>query len=173
MIGLLFASALLSGGIQTTPPAAPQVINTCCSQRIRGGVEDPQAFVAMIYGRYLAHPNRPPPDPSIAYSRRLKGLFDAYNDWQRAHHDEVGTLDFDWWTNAQDYRIRNLNYRVIDEGPSLRWIVARFDNYDRHDEVRFRFVRQGGRWFLDDAMEGTGSGGNGWTLSALLQNPAG
>jgi hypothetical protein len=34
-------------------------------------------------------------------------------------------------------------------------------------------VRQGVRWFLDDAMEGTGHGDNGWTLSALLQNPAG
>ncbi len=58
---------------------------------------------------------------------------------------------------------------MIDEGPDLRWIVARFDNYERHDEIRFRFVRRGGRWYLDDAMQGTGRGDNGWTLSELLQ----
>ena len=57
----------------------------------------------------------------------------------------------------------------MTEGPDLRWIVARFDNYDRHDEVRFRFVRQDGRWYLDDATQGTGRGDDGWTLSDLLR----
>lgn len=63
------------------------------------------------------------------------------------------------------------SYRVIEEGPGLRWVVTRFGNYDRHDEVRFRFVRQDGRWYLDDAMQGTGRGDDGWTLSELLQRP--
>ena len=58
----------------------------------------------------------------------------------------------------------------LNEGPDLRWVIARFDNYDRHDEVRFRFVREHRRWYLDDAMEGSGRGDNGWTLSALLQS---
>jgi hypothetical protein len=31
-------------------------------------------------------------------------------------------------------------------------------------------VREGGRWYLDEAVEGTGSGDDGWTLSALLQS---
>jgi hypothetical protein len=134
------------------------------------GVDDPRAFVAATYARYQANPNVPPVNISASYSPRLRALFDGYDAWQRQHADSVGALDFDWWTNAQDYQIRNLTYRVIDEGPDLRWIVARFDNYDRHDEIRFRFVRQGGRWYLDDAMQGTGGGDNGWTLSALLQS---
>lgn len=134
------------------------------------GVADPRTFVVATYARYQAHPDRPPPSQNYAYSPRLRRLFNAYDAWQRQHNDEVGAIDFDWWTNAQDYRIRNLSYRVINEGPNLRWIVARFDNYDRHDEVRFRFVREGRRWYLDDAMQGTGSGGDGWTLSALLQS---
>lgn len=158
----VFAALLIAA------PAAAQPVDVG-SNRIRLGVDDPRAFVAATYARYQSHPNVTPPDPSIAYSPRLRALFLAYDGWQRSHPDLVGALDFDWWTKTQDYRIRNLSYRVIDEGPDLRWIVARFDNYDRHDEVRFRFVRQSGRWFLDDAMQGTGSGNEGWTLSALLQ----
>jgi hypothetical protein len=133
------------------------------------GVADPRAFVAATYARYQASPNVPPPDQAFAYSPRLKALFDAHDAWARSHEDLVSALDFDWWTNAQDYSIRNLRLSSLNEGRNLRWIIARFDNYDRHDEVRFRFVRQGGRWYLDDAMEGTGRGPDGWTLSELLQ----
>lgn len=160
MTRLLLALALLFGA------ASPVLAQN-------RGVTDPRAFVAATYARYQAHPDRPPPSQAFAYSLRLRQLFAGYDAWQLRHSDDVGSIDFDWWTNAQDYRIRNLAYRVINEGPALRWVVARFDNYDRHDEVRFRFVRQGARWYLDDAMQGTGSGDNGWTLSALLQNPAG
>lgn len=174
MTRLLLASVALFATTPAIAPAAPargqQVV--IADMRIHG-VADPRAFVAATYARYVAHPNRPPLNQSYAYSRRLKGLFVDYEAWQRQHSDDVGSLDFDWWTNAQDYRLRNLSYRVIEEGPDLRWIVARFDNLGRHDEVRFRFVREGGRWYLDDAMQGTGSGDNGWTLSALLRSPAG
>lgn len=160
MIRLLLAFVLFSAA---AAPASAQ----------RHGVPDPRAFVAATYARYQAHPDTPPPNQRYVYSPRLRRLFAAYDAWQRAHHDEVGSLDFDWWTNAQDYQIRNLRLAARNEGPSLRWVVARFDNYDRHDEVRFRFVRLEGRWYLDDAIQGTGSGDNGWTLSALLQHPAG
>jgi hypothetical protein len=157
MIRLLLALVLLSGAAS---PASAQ----------RHGVPDPRAFVAATYARYQAQPNVPPPNPSRAYSPRLRGLFAGYDAWQRGHNDEVGALDFDWWTNAQDYQVRNLSVTALNEGRSLRWIIARFDNYDRHDEIRFRFVRLEGRWYLDDAMQGTGRGDDGWTLSALLQS---
>jgi len=178
MIGLLLASALLSASNEPGGPPVGQtvVIADSCAP----GLSDPRTFVAATYARYQSYPNEPPRDRTCAYSRRLARLFAAYEAWQRTHSDEVGALDFDWWTNAQDYQIRNLSYRVIVEGPNLRWVIARFDNYDRHDEIRFRFVREGRRfgregrrWYLDDAMQGTGSGDHGWTLSALLQNPAG
>jgi len=159
MTRLLLAFALL---FAAAAPASAQ----------RHGVPDPRAFVAATYARYQARPDVPPPNRARIYSPRLRHLFDGYDAWQRAHGDEVGALDFDWWTNAQDYRIRNLQLTRINEGPSLRWIVARFDNYDRHDEIRFRFVRLEGRWYLDDAMQGTGAGDDGWTLSALLQSRA-
>lgn len=165
MNGLLLLSALLSGGGQPAS-SEPQVV--IADTRI-GGVADPREFVAATYARYQASPDVPPPDQSYVYSPRLKALFDTYDAWQRAHVDLVGSLDFDWWTNAQDYRIANLALREMKEGAGLRWIFARFDNYDHHDEIRFRFVRQGDRWYLDDAMQGTGRDPDGWTLSVLLQ----
>ena len=157
MTRLLLALALLFGAAL---PAAAQ----------ERGVADPRAFLEATYARYQADPNVPPPDQSYAYSPRLKALFDAYDAWTQQHEDLVGALDFDWWTNAQDYALRNV--RVTEDrraGADRRWITAAFDNYDRHDEIRFRFVQLEGRWYLDDAMEGSGSGDNGWTLSDLLQ----
>ena len=160
MTRLLLALALLFGGAL---PALAQ----------GRGVADPRAFVTATYARYQAQSDTPPPDQSYAYSPGLRRLFAGYDAWQRRHDDEVGSIDFDWWTNAQDYQLRNLRITQRPAGANRRWIVARFDNMDRHDEVRFLFVRQGGRWYLDDAVQGTGRGDHGWTLSALLRNPAG
>jgi len=137
------------------------------------GVADPRAFVAATYARYQAHPDTPPRDQSHAYSPRLRRLFNTYDAWQRAHDGEVGSIDFDWWTNAQDYQLRHVRVTERRESAARRWVIASFVNMDRHDQVRFLFVRLNGRWYLDDAMQGTGRGGDGWTLSALLRNPAG
>ena len=140
---------------------------TAAFTQVPRGVDDPRAFVAATYARYQSNPNVPPPDQGFAYSEWLGGLFIAYDNWARAHDDLVGALDFDWWTNSQDYRISNVVLTERDGGADRRTITARFDNYDAHAEVRFSFVRAHGRWFLDDAA--AGSGPDGWTLSALLR----
>lgn len=157
MMRLLIAFALLFAAIA---PASAQT---------RRGVEDPQAFVTATYARYQARPNVPPTDQSAVYTPRLKRLFDAYDAWGRQHGDLVGALDFDWWTNAQEYRISRVVVTSRGEGRARLWIIANFNNADRREEIRFLFLRQSGRWYLDDAMQGTGSGQTGWTLSALLQ----
>jgi hypothetical protein len=131
----------------------------------RPGLSDPRAFVAATYARYRAHPDVPPPDRSFAYSPRLRALFAAY-DRDLSGGDLVGSLHFDWWTNAQDYRIANVRLSERRQGPGRMTITARFDNYDAHEEVRFLFVRVGHLWYLDDAVHG---GAEGWTLSALLR----
>ena len=132
------------------------------------GVADPRAFVSATYAHYQAHPGIPPPAQTHVYSPRLRRLFQAYEAWTRQHQDLVGALDFDWWANAQDYEIRDVRITERPVGPGRRWIVASFRNFDRQDVVRFLFVRRGWRWYLDDADQGTGRG-DGWTLSALLQ----
>ncbi len=135
------------------------------------GVTDPRAFVAGQYAAYVRGAgDHTPPDPVWTYSDRLRALFDAYNRWQRRHDDLVGALDFDWWINAQDWELHDVNVTAAAQGPNRMLVTARFRNIDRRDEVRFQFVRAGRRWYLDDAIEGTGHGDNGWTLSALLRS---
>ena len=135
------------------------------------GVADPRAFVAQVYAAYIrGRGNHTPPEPTYAYSDRLRALFRAYHADEAAHHGEiVGALDFDWWINAQDWSLSHVVVTSADDGPARRTVTARWHNIDRDDSTRFLFVRAGNRWCLDEAVNGTGHGDHGWTLSALLR----
>jgi hypothetical protein len=155
-----FAFPLLAFGVAIgiAAPAAAQ-----------RGVSDPRAFVQQTYAAYARAPDRPPADQSFVYSARLRALFDAYDAWQRRHDDLVGSLAFDWWTNSQDWgEIRVVELREAQDGPDRRTVTVRFRNYDAETTTAFRFVRERGRWFLDDAVQGDG-GDDGWILSELLR----
>lgn len=145
--------------------AAPVAAHAQPEQR---GVEDPRAFVREMYERYRAVNDAPIPEPRYAYSARLTGLFEAYESWARAHDDLVGSLDFDWWTNAQDWQISNISIVEFSLPGERKVIEVHWRNYDRTDSSRFFFVREEGRWYLDDVVNGSGRGDNGWTLSTLL-----
>lgn len=134
------------------------------------GVSDPRAFVQRTYAAYQRAGGETQVEwPAYAYSPRLKALFDAYDAWARAHGDEVGTLDFDWWMNAQDWDLHDVRVTARATRPGRMIVTARFRNGERREEVRFLFVRLHGRWYLDDAVQGTGHATLGWTLSALLR----
>jgi hypothetical protein len=135
----------------------------------RRGVDDPRAFVSSVYADYARAANAPPAEPRFAYSPRLVALFAAYERWARSHDDLVGSLDFDWWVNAQDWEIHAVAVTPAPDGGGRRAIVARWTNYGRTDTSRFLFVRVGRRWYLDDVVNGSGRGDDGWTLSALLR----
>ena len=147
-------------GMAATPEGAP-------AAEARG-VDDPRAFVEAQYQVYLRDESGPE-WPAFAYSDRLQGLFAGYDAWQRQHDDLVGSLDFDWWINAQDWQLSNVSVTEAAQDADRRTEVARFDNADRAEEIHFLFVRQGERWFLDDVVQGSGHGDDGWMLSELLQ----
>ena len=157
-------SWLIAAALAVPFPAAAQPA-TSATEALHG-VADPRAFVGARYEAYRRHPEAPPEDPAFAYSDRLRALFDAYQAWTARHEDLIGSLDFDWWTNAQDWRIDGVTLDEQESGPNRRTVVARFRNWDQPAEVRFAFVRQQGRWYIDDASSGEGA--DGWTLSALL-----
>jgi hypothetical protein len=131
------------------------------------GVADPRAFVEGQYRAYQTNTDTPVEAPTYAYSDRLKALFEDYDAHQNPN--EVGSIDFDWWINAQDWELHDVAVAEAESGPDAKTVTARFRNIDRREEVRFLFVRTGGRWYLDDAVQGSGHGGDGWTLSALLR----
>jgi len=138
------------------------------ADRAGGGVADPRAFVARTYAAYARNSDATPPEARSAYSARLAGLFAAY-DRAWSGGDEVGSLDFDWWVNAQDWSISDVRVTESAEGPARRIVTARWKNIDRAESSRFLFVRWHGRWYLDDVINGSGRGDDGWTLSALLR----
>ena len=133
------------------------------------GIEDPEAFVRAHYALYARAANDPPPEPAHIYSARLVPLFADYEAWARAHDDLVGSLDFDWWVNAQDWEIGDLRIVASETGPDRRAIIVHWTNYGRADTNRFLFVREGGRWYLDEVVNGSGGGDDGWTLTVLLR----
>lgn len=135
------------------------------------GVADPRAFVQQMYAAYVrGHGERTPPEPTYAFSDRLARLFRAYHAYEAANRGElVGALDFDWWTNAQDWSLSHVAVTQAASGPNRRVVTARWSNGERADSTRFLFVRVGRRWYLDDALNGGGRGDSGWTLSALLR----
>ena len=137
------------------------------------GVADPRAFVEQMYAAYIrGHGDSAPPEPAYAFSGRLRALFRAYHAYEARNQGElVGSLDFDWWINAQDWSLSHVVVTQAATGPATRTILARFRNGDRQDATRFLFVRVGNRWYLDDAVNGGGHGDTGWTLSALLSHP--
>ena len=170
MLALIAVPA--AGGAQTKPEAEATGdaagLEAAMAARPRG-VEDPHAFVEAVYQSYLRDEAAGPEEPIFVFSDRLRGLYLAYDAWARQHDDLVGSLDFDWWINAQDWQLSNLSVTETVQDENRRTEVARFTNVDRPEEIHLLFVRQGERWYLDDVVEGSGHGDDGWTLSALLQ----
>jgi hypothetical protein len=167
----LVPTLLAAAAAALTVPAAAVAVPAHRAAHVRG-VDDPRAFVAQRFAGYRSGTDHVPPDPVWAYSPRLAALFRTYDAWQRRHNGEVGSIDFDWWINAQDWELSHVSVTQADTGPNARTVTAHWQNSGRADSSRFLFVRLGGRWYLDDVANGSGHGDDGWTLSALLSHPA-
>lgn len=158
-----------NGTAVTAAPPAPAAAKAAAPAAAARGVDDPRGFVERTYRNYMRGPDAPIEWPAFAYSDRLKALFDDYDRWQHQHQDEVGSLDFDWWINAQDWELSDVVVTDRPDGADRTTEIARFRNSGSAEEIHFLFVRQNGRWYLDDVVQGSGHGEDGWTLSALLR----
>jgi len=150
----------------TATQAAPNP--TVVALRLQRGIEDPRRFVLETYQAF-ALSEEPMAWPEQSYSPRLRALFADYATWTAAQDGLIGELDFDWWVNAQDWGIADVDVTETVETRDRRIETVRFRHGDRHEEIQLVFVREAGRWFLDEAIEGSGRGGDGWTLSDLLR----
>jgi uncharacterized protein DUF3828 len=127
-------------------------------------IDDPKAFVAQVYRRYMAQsPRSPYTPPNDIYTPRLHKLL---SDDQRKAKGEVGCLDFVFWLNAQDWKITNLAITTSDDGPDRQTVITKFRNSGEPQEMHFDFRRISGRWLLDDARSLSAPP---WTLSELLK----
>jgi len=135
----------------------------CACTAATPAIRDPEAFVRGVYRQIAAHTSDYAP-PADIYTPRLAALFAAD---RKQHGDEVGCIDFDFWTNSQDDpHIRDIRVGSLPQrDPALKTVVATF-TIERPMEIHFEFRRGDGRSLLDDASSVKGEH---WTLSKLLR----
>lgn len=126
-------------------------------------VDDPEKFVRTVYAKIEKQRDYRVPDD--IYSDRLNGLFAL--DTKEAG-GEVGRIDFDPWTNAQDYEIKNVHVssKAVENAPSRRLVRATFLNLGRKEDIRLYFEQTKQGWKLDD-MRSVGK--DSWALSLILK----
>lgn len=126
---------------------------------------DPAKFVSDVYSHYSDRRSRDYVPPADIYTPRLKALF--AEDKRRAG-GEVGCIEFDFWTNAQDFSLRNVRVTSQDvpNHPDQKIVIATFENLRTPEEVHFDFQKVGGKWLLDDVHS---LKKETWTLSKLLK----
>jgi Protein of unknown function (DUF3828) len=128
-------------------------------------IDDPKTFVTEVYRRLVAsqstHSSYTPPED--IYTPRLEKLL---REDKRKAKGEVGCLDFDFWINAQDWKITHLAITATDDGPDRKTVVSKFRNIGEPQEIHFDFRKSAGRWLLDDVHSMSAPP---WTLSEILK----
>src|SRR5215472_532382 len=126
-------------------------------------IDDPEKFVRGVYAQFEKQHDYHEPDD--VYSDRLKSLFAL--DSKEAG-GEVGRIDFDPWTNSQDFVIRSVHVysQATENAPSRRIVRATFKNIGTAEDIRFYFEQTKEGWKLDD-MRSVGK--ESWTLSLILK----
>lgn len=151
--------------------------NQSATPVVTGGIADPQAWVMNKYvgGETAAAPASAAPadtpnSQKPEYSPRLRALF---AEEEKYAGGEVGRLDFDLTTGAQDDDISDVKVARRDiDGAARRAVTATFVNTGKPVEVVYYFEKIGDAWFLDDVASPGYGGAEGtppWTLSLVLK----
>jgi hypothetical protein len=180
------AALLASGMLLTATPALTQqdhhraqttavavhASGISARETAREGVDDPVAWVRAAYsaaddeGHGLSADSY---SKEPVFSPRLRALF---ADDERYAGGEIGRLDFNPFTGAQDDDIKQVAVEAheVDGAAERKVVVARFQNMDTRQSITYYFERIGGRWYIDDIMgRATGKDEAGWALSLILK----
>ena len=125
--------------------------------------DEPEVYVASVYDRLSKDQNFDAPE--ALYTPRLQAL---WKDMRKDAGDEVGRVDFFFWTNSQDWSLSGFSFigQPVEQNANRRIVTARLRNMDRSEVIAFYWERIDGRWRLDDVQS---LGEDGWTLSVLLK----
>ncbi|MBI3676582.1 MAG: DUF3828 domain-containing protein [Proteobacteria bacterium] len=129
-------------------------------------ISDPVKFVNGVYANMVkANAKNSYMAPEDIYTPRLSALFAL--DTKEAG-GEVGRMDFDFWSNAQDWQISGVKVKGLDveSAKDRKIVVARFKNEGKPEEIHLYFERGKKGWLLDDARS---TGKDSWTLSLILK----
>jgi hypothetical protein len=127
-------------------------------------IDDPVKFVQGVYEKLSTNKDYSAPDD--IYSPRLAALF-ALD--QKEAGGEVGRMDFDFWTDAQDFQLSNVSVKgqPVESAKDREIVVAKFKNLGTKEEIHFYFEKLNGSWRLDDVRSLKQS--DAWTLSLILK----
>jgi hypothetical protein len=130
-------------------------------------ISDPATFVRGLFARMAsATTAKPYVPPENIYSPRLAALMAL--DRKEAG-GEVGRLDFDIWTGAQDWQLSGVKVSSLDveNTKDRKIVVAKFRNAGKPHELHYYFERGKSGWQLDDVR--SVDAGAQWTLSVVLK----
>lgn len=130
-------------------------------------ISDPAQFVRTLFARMASSSTSKPP-PEDIYSSRLASLMALDRKEARG---EVGRLDFDIWTGAQDWQLSNVKVRAVDveSTKDRKIVVATFRNDGKPREMHYYFERGKAGWKLDDVRSVGPAASEQWTLSLILK----
>lgn len=117
-----------------------------------------QTAVAYVTARYA---DKPEPGAKARYSPRIVKLWAACTKKEKKTGDPC--MDFDIWVNAQDWEIKNLKVEPLKSDAQTAGVLASFDNFERHEDINFRLIKDKKGWMVDDISTGCG------TLTDVLQ----
>ena len=128
----------------------------CCGLALPAAAQpaDPAGFVAALYRPYLADRNEAGPLGSEAsiratFSPALAALL--IRDQRRAARlGEIGCIDADPFVEGQDYQLSGLQVRIEQRGAQGAMVRASFRNIGRPTTLRYRLIRAGDGWRIDD-----------------------
>lgn len=136
----------------------------CLPVRAATTIDDPVVFVKAVYDKLSSDSDYAAPED--IYSPRLAALVALE---KKEAGGEVGRMDFDFWTNAQDWQISDVDVSAqpVEGAKDREIVVAKFKNTDRKEEIHFYFEKLSwAGWRLDDVRSFSG---DGWTLSLILK----
>jgi hypothetical protein len=135
----------------------------CAPAQAATRIDDPVKFVSGLYAK-LAAPNSVPA-PEDIYTPHLAGLFALES---KDAGGEVGRMDFDFWTNAQDWDLSGVKVtgQPVEGAKDREVVIAHFKNFRKPEEIHFYFEKTAAGWKLDDARSLVGES---WTLSLILK----
>ena len=108
-----------------------------------------QTAVAYITARYA---DKPEPGAKARYSPRIVKLWAACTKKEKKTGDPC--MDFDIWVNTQDWEIKNLKIEPLKSDAKTAGVLASFDNFDSHEDINFRLIKDKKGWMVNDISTG-------------------
>jgi hypothetical protein len=126
-------------------------------------IDDPAKFVSSVYAKMAKSTDYSAPED--IYTPRLQSLFAIE---RKDSGGEVGRLDFDFWTNSQDWELKDIKVKEepVELAKDREIVTAKFKNIGRPEEIHFYFEKTAAGWKLDDVRS---AGHDAWVLSLILK----